>query len=238
MSEIMKVSDVLVNFLEKKNVEKVFLLSGGMMMHLLDSVSKSTKINYYCFHHEQAATMAAESYSRASNKLGVCFATSGPGSTNTITGIAGAFLDSVPLIVFTGQSRSSLTVKYSKIENLRMLGNFEVDIENISKPITKYSAVIDKPEKILYELEKAFFIAFDGRPGPVLLDIPLDIQGAQVDIEKLHHFSPPNSVKYDFNDVFEILIRKISISKRILFIGGQTRLQYCLGCIYYGCGDR
>ena len=82
-----RVSDILIKFLENKAIEKVFLLSGGMMMHLLDSVSKSKKINYYCFHHEQAATMAAESYSLVSNKTGVCFATSGPGSTNTITGI-------------------------------------------------------------------------------------------------------------------------------------------------------
>jgi acetolactate synthase-1/2/3 large subunit len=216
-----RVSDILIKFLEDKAIEKVFLLSGGMMMHLLDSVSKSNKINYYCFHHEQAAAMAAESYSRVSNKTGVCFATSGPGSTNTITGIVGAWLDSVPLIVITGQSRSSLTVKDSKIKNLRMLGNFEVDIENISKPITKYSAVVDKPEDILFHLEKAFFIANDGRPGPVLLDIPLDIQGAQVDIEKLHHYLPNKKIDYVDIEAFSKLIDKISISNRILIIGGH-----------------
>jgi acetolactate synthase-1/2/3 large subunit len=215
------VSDILIKFLEKKEIEKVFLLSGGMMMHLLDSVSKSKKIKYYCFHHEQAAAMAAESYSRVSNKTGVCFATSGPGSTNTITGIAGAWLDSVPLIVITGQSRSSLTVKESKIKNLRMLGNFEVDIENISRPITKYSVVVDKPEDILYQLEKAFFIANDGRPGPVLLDIPLDIQGAQVDIEKLHHYLPNKKIDNINIEAFSKLIDKISISNRILIIGGH-----------------
>lgn len=214
-------SDILIKFLENKAIEKVFLLSGGMMMHLLDSVSKSKKITYYCFHHEQAAAMAAESYSRVSNKTGVCFATSGPGSTNTITGIAGAWLDSVPLIVITGQSRSSLTVKESKIKNLRMLGNFEVDIENISRPITKYSAVVDKPEDILFHLEKAFFIANDGRPGPVLLDIPLDIQGAQVDIEKLNHFLPDKKLDFIDVEVFSKLIDKIYTSRRILIIGGH-----------------
>ena len=216
-----RVSDILIKFLEDKAIEKVFLLSGGMMMHLLDSVSKSNKINYYCFHHEQAAAMAAESYSRVSNKTGVCFATSGPGSTNTITGIVGAWLDSVPLIVITGQSRNSLTVKESKIKNLRMLGNFEVDIENISKPITKYSAVVDKAEDILFHLEKAFFIANDGRPGPVLLDIPLDIQGAQVDIVKLHHYLPNKKIDHIDIEAFSKLIDKISISNRILIIGGH-----------------
>jgi acetolactate synthase-1/2/3 large subunit len=216
-----RVSDILIKFLEDKSIEKVFLLSGGMMMHLLDSVSKSKKINYYCFHHEQAAAMAAESYSRVSNLSGVCFATSGPGSTNTITGIAGAWLDSVPLIVITGQSRRSLTVKESKIKNLRMLGNFEVDIENISRPITKYSAVVEKPEDILFHLEKAFFIANEGRPGPVLLDIPLDIQGAQVDIEKLHHFLPDKKLGLIDFEVFSKLIDKISTSRRILILGGH-----------------
>ncbi len=221
MRKIEKVSDILTNFLENKEVEKVFLLSGGMMMHLLDSISKSKKINYYCFHHEQAAAMAAESYSRVSNKVGVCFATSGPGSTNTITGIAGAWLDSVPLLVITGQSRSSLTVKNSKINNLRMLGNFEVDIENISKPITKYSAVVDNPEDILFHLEKAFFIANDGRPGPVLLDIPLDIQGALVDIKKLNHFIPNKNISFPDDVSFSKLIDIIATSKRILILGGH-----------------
>jgi acetolactate synthase-1/2/3 large subunit len=216
-----KVSDILIKFLEDKAIEKVFLLSGGMIMHLLDSVSKSNKINYYCFHHEQAAAMAAESYSRVSNKTGVCFVTSGPGSTNTITGIVGAWLDSVPLIVITGQTRSNLSVKASKIKNLRTLGNFEVDMENISKPITKYSVFVDKAEDILFHLEKAFFIANDGRPGPVLLDIPLDIQGAQVDIEKLHHYLPNNKIDFVNIEAFSKLIEKISISSRILIIGGH-----------------
>ena len=191
MKNKIKVSDLIIEFLEQKNISTVFTLSGGMMMHLLDSLSKSKKIQYICNHHEQACSFAAEGYARAKNEIGVCFATSGPGSTNTITGIASAFVESTPMMVLTGQSNLSLTARGLNNNNLRMVGTFEIDISSISKPITKYSQFIDDPKSILYHLEKAYNLAISGRPGPVLLDIPLDIQSSLVDKEELIYYTPP-----------------------------------------------
>ncbi|TCC96243.1 thiamine pyrophosphate-binding protein [Pedobacter hiemivivus] len=207
MGRLVKVSDLIVEFFEEKNVEHIFLLSGGMMMHLLDSVSKSKQIKYICNHHEQACAIAAEGYARIKNVPAVCYATSGPGATNTITGIAGAWLDSSPVIFLTGQSRSTLTVMHSKIDNLRMLGNFEVDIAEITKSITKYSVFIDRSEDVLFHLQKAYYLASTGRPGPVLLDLPLDVQGATVDLDTLPQFQAPENenVEFDFTSLKEDL---------------------------------
>ncbi len=219
MSRLIKVSDLIVRFFEEKRVEHIFLLSGGMMMHLLDSVSKSKKIKYVCNHHEQACSIAAESYARVKNSVGVCYATSGPGATNLVTGIAGAWLDSSPVIFLTGQSRTTLTSRGSGIENLRMYGNFEVDIVEITKSITKYSYFLDNPKDVLYHLEKAFYLATSGRPGPVLLDVPLDIQGALVDEDELINFITPEKLEFRF----DIGILKIDLKKfkRPLIIAGH-----------------
>lgn len=216
-----KVSDLIIQFLENKGVEKTFLLSGGMMMHLLDSLSKSTKIQYICLHHEQSASMAAESFARVNNSIGVCFATSGPGATNTITGIAGAWLDSSPLLIITGQSRTSLTVRGANFAKLRMLGNFEVDIKSISEPITKYSVFVDNPNDILYHLEKAYQIALDGRPGPVLIDIPLDVQGSIVFKPELRKYIYPEKLKFEVTSKFNVLFSEILKAQRILILGGN-----------------
>lgn len=219
MGRLVKVSDLIIEFFEEKNVEHIFLLSGGMMMHLLDSVSKSKQIKYICNHHEQACAMAAEGYARIKNEPAVCYATSGPGATNTITGIAGAWLDSTPVIFLTGQSRSTLTVMNAKIDNLRMLGNFEVNIAEIAKSITKYSVFIDNPNDVLFHLEKAYYLASTGRPGPVLLDLPLDIQGATVDVDTLNHFQLPDAERVDFD--FSLLKEDLKNYKQPLIIAGH-----------------
>ncbi len=217
----MKVSDIIRDFFEEKGVESVFLLSGGMMMHLLDSISKSKKIKYICNHHEQASAMAAEGYSRVKNSIGVCYATSGPGATNTITGIAGSWLDSVPTMFITGQCRTSLTTRGINLDTLRMLGTFEVDIVSIVKPITKYSAFVDDAKKIRYHLEKAFYFATNGRPGPVLLDIPLDIQGASVDVDKLEHFYPEETKTPSQDNEIKKLVELFKQSKKPVILAGH-----------------
>lgn len=223
MSRLVRVSDLIVNFFEEKKVEHIFLLSGGMMMHLLDSVSKSKKIRYICNHHEQACSMAAESYSRVKNSIGVCYATSGPGATNIVTGIAGAWLDSTPVFYITGQSRTTLTSRGSGIENLRMLGNFEVDISEIVNPITKYSHFLDNPNEILFHLEKAFYYATNGRPGPVLLDIPLDVQGSMVDVSQLIHFVRPEEKKYSI-DIESLKVDLKNFKKPLIIAGHGIRV--------------
>ena len=119
------------------------MLNGGMMMHLVDTLGQKGGLQYIANFHEQASAMAADGYARCSNRLGICYATSGPGATNIITGLAGAWQDSVPVIFITGQSKSTDTIKYSKIKGLRQFGTFEVDIESVARPISKYAKTIE-----------------------------------------------------------------------------------------------
>lgn len=183
-----RVSDYIAQHLQKIGVRSVFLLSGGGMMHLLDAVSRIPTIQYYCNHHEQASAMAAEGYARQTGTLGVCYATSGPGGTNTLTGIVGAYQDSSPMIVFTGQSKRSQTIHTSQIPGLRQFGVFEVDIVPIVRSVTKAAIVLDDPQMVRYHLERAIKLATTGRPGPVLMDVPLDVQGALIDPETLRGY--------------------------------------------------
>ena len=219
MPRLIKISDLIVRFFEDKGIKNVFLLSGGMMMNLLDSLSKSSKITYVCNHHEQASAIAAEAYARVNNSVGVCYATSGPGATNTITGIAGAWLDSSPVMFLTGQSRTGITVRGSGISNLRMYGNFEVDISKIVEPITKYSVFLNNPNDIFYELEKSYYLATSNRPGPVLLDVPLDIQATIVDEDNLNHFSIPKKKKINFD--FNYVKSELENSHKAIVLAGN-----------------
>jgi acetolactate synthase I/II/III large subunit len=218
---IVKVSDLIRDFLEQKGVRHIFLVSGGMMMHLLDSVSKSKQIRYVCNHHEQASAIAAEAYAREAGSLGVCYATSGPGATNTVTGIAGAWLDSSPMIVITGQSRTSLTARGVGIPALRMVGNFEVDIVNIVHSITKYAVFVVDPKSILFHLEKAYHLALSGRPGPVLLDVPLDVQGAMVEESDLRHFEAAPETEAQPQSSFADLMDRLRKAERPLILAGH-----------------
>lgn len=186
----MRVSDYIASHLESVGVEAVFLLSGGGMMHLLDSVSRLEKTKYYCNHHEQCSGIAADAYARIKHQIGSCYATSGPGGTNTVTAVAGAYQDSSPVLFVSGQSKVSQTIENSKIVGLRQFGTFEVDIIPIVQPITKYAVMVKSTKDIRYHLEKALFLAMHGRPGPVFLDIPLDIQGAPIDPTQLKGFNP------------------------------------------------
>jgi acetolactate synthase-1/2/3 large subunit len=154
------------------------MLSGGMMMHLMDAFGREPGLRYYCTHHEQAAAMAADAYARQTGKLGVCLATSGPGATNLLTGLVGAYQDSTPVLFITGQCKRAETVRASGIPGLRQNGFLEVDIVPIVESVTKYAAFVESPNRAQYHLEKALHMALSDRPGPVLLDIPLDVQGA------------------------------------------------------------
>ncbi|MNO35592.1 Acetolactate synthase large subunit [compost metagenome] len=219
----MRVADYIANYMKEIGVKAAFMLSGGGMMHLIDALGRVEEIQYYCNHHEQGSAIAAEGYARQSGSIGLCYATSGPGATNTVTGIAGAWLDSVPCLFLTGQSNVSQTIRGSKIENLRQYGTFEVDIVPIVESITKYSAFIDDPKSIKYHLEKAVYLATEGRPGPVLLDIPLNIQGALIDPDLLEGFekNEEERTKYAFWDGCSSLLEKISNYSRPLILAGQ-----------------
>jgi len=187
----MKLSDYLIKYLERIT-DSVFLLSGGGIMHLVDSLGKS-KLNVYCCHHEQAAAIAAEGYSRIKNKekIGVICVTTGPGATNAITGVAGAWLDSIPMLVISGHvKRDNMMPRQDGIPTIRQLGFQELNIIDLVRPITKYAVMIGDEKQIRHHLEKAVFLAKEGRSGPVWLDIPLDVQAAEIDPEKLDSFTP------------------------------------------------
>lgn len=186
----MKLSDYVMTFVANQGVKHVFFLPGGGAMHLNDSMGRCPDLEHVSMLHEQAAAVAAEAYARVTNNLGVAMLTSGPGGTNAVTGVAAAWLDSTPCLFLSGQ------VKRPDLQHspqLRQLGVQEIDIVSIVKPITKYALTILDPSSIRYHLEQAVYLARTGRPGPVWLDIPLDVQAAQIDPDHLEGFHPPAS---------------------------------------------
>lgn len=182
---MIRVADYIVKFLEELGIADVFTVSGGGSIFLCDALGASTKMKYFCCHHEQAVAMASEAYARVRNGIGVSIVTTGPGGTNAITGIAGSWMDSVPHLVLSGQAFLSQTIGKT---GLRQLGVQEINIIDLVRPITKYAVMVDDPKKIRYHLEKAVHLATTGRPGPVWLDLPANIQNAKVDSANLEGF--------------------------------------------------
>ena len=174
----MKISDWIVGFFVRKGVTDVFGYPGGVVTHLIDSLVKSRNIQAHCMYHEQSAAFAACAYAQAKGTIGVAYSTSGPGATNLITGIANAYYDGIPVFFLTGQSDT-----YALVDDLgiRQRGFQETDIVSIVAPLTKYAVQIKSPLDIATEFEKAFAIAISGRPGPVLIDLPADVQRAVID---------------------------------------------------------
>jgi acetolactate synthase-1/2/3 large subunit len=185
----LKLSDYVTGFLVEHGVRDVFLLSGGGIMHLLDSVGSQAGLSYFCCRHEQACVVAAEGYARTSGRPGVALVTTGPGAVNALSGVVGAWYDSIPLIVISGQVRRDLIADFGK---LRQKGPQEADIRAMAGPVTKYMTTVTRPESIRYELEEAFYRAQSGRPGPVWIEIPVDVQALQVDERDLVGFEPPS----------------------------------------------
>jgi len=187
-----KLSDYVFRFLAGLGVRHVFEVTGGGAMHLNDSLGGCREIEYICTLHEQAAAMAAESYAKVVNDIGVCVVTTGPGGTNALTGVAGAWLDSTPMMVISGQ------VKRADLKSdtgVRQMGVQEVDIVAMAAPITKYAVTVTEPRDIRFHLEKGVHLARTGRPGPVWIDVPLDVQGAMIDDAALRGFEPPPVVQ-------------------------------------------
>jgi acetolactate synthase-1/2/3 large subunit len=182
----MKISDYIVDFLANQGVKHVFAVTGGASLHLIDSIARHPAISYICPQHEQAGAMAADAYARATGNLGVAVSTSGPGATNMLTGVCGAYYDSVPVLYITGQVA---TFRMKGETGVRQVGFQETDTVDIYKPVTKYAVCVKEPTKIRYELEKACHIARSGRPGPVLLDIPDNIQREAVEPTTLGPFA-------------------------------------------------
>jgi acetolactate synthase-1/2/3 large subunit len=216
----MKLSDYLVNYLEKIT-DSIFLVSGGGCMHTVDSIGKS-RLNSYCCHHEQACVLAAEGSSRMNNdKIGVASVTSGPGGTNAVTGIGSAWVDGIPIMVISGQVRKEIKLTKQDIKNgLRKLGEpQEINLLDVVKPITKYAVCVKNPNKIKYYLQKAYYLAKSGKPGPVWIEIPLDVQCAEIDEKKLIGFEAPEKPKYKIP--FKKITKALNKAERPLMIVGN-----------------
>jgi acetolactate synthase-1/2/3 large subunit len=214
----MKLSDYISQTLENY-IEHLFLLPGGGCIHLVDSFSKS-KIELVPVLHEQAASIAAESYAQKTNSLAALLVTTGPGATNAVTGIASAWLDSIPVLVISGQVQNK---DRTKNLGVRQLGFQEINTVEIYKSITKYAVTVDCAKDIKYHLEKAIWLATHERPGPVLLDIPLDIQATDIDSDSLLGFDPPK-VQYDTSIIASIKEDLIKAKRPILLVGNGVRL--------------
>lgn len=212
----MKLSDYLIDYIAKQNVKHIFQIIGGASVHMVHSIDANPKIDYICVQHEQAGAMAAEAYSRMTKNLGVAMATSGPGMTNLITGIACAYFDSIPALYITGQVNLDESKGKRKV---RQIGFQETDIVDMVKAITKYSVRLERAEDVRYEFEKAIYIAKSGRPGPVLVDVPMNLQRAEIDPKKLRKFDP-NEVALDTDEVVTL---KKSIAKAALLLSKAKR---------------
>lgn len=186
----MKLSDYIAGQLADWGVRHIFLVTGGGAMHLNDSIGREPRLQYVCNHHEQASAMAAEGYARVSGLPGVVNVTTGPGGINALNGVFGAFTDSVPLLVISGQVKRETCMRAQGITGLRQLGDQEVDVVSMVGNITKYAVLIDDPLSIRYHLERAWHLAQTGRPGPCWLDIPVDVQAASIDPAALRGYDP------------------------------------------------
>jgi acetolactate synthase-1/2/3 large subunit len=225
---MIKVSDYVAEVLVKHGVRDAFMVTGGGAMYLNHALGTRKEITCTFNHHEQACAIAAESYARLSNRLPVVNLTSGPGGTNAITGVYGAYVDSIPMLVISGQVKTETTVRSTGLP-LRQLGDQELDIEELVRPITKYVQMVTDPLSIRYHLEKAIYLATSGRPGPVWLDIPLNIQAAKIEEEGLNEFDPVELdepwKKIDLKAVSQEILSRIAKAKRpVIFAGGGVRL--------------
>jgi len=221
----MKLSDFVIDFLVSEGVTHIFEVAGGALAHLLDSLYGRKDIATVSVHHEMAAAIAAEGYSRVSGNIGVAMATSGPGATNLITGIGSCFFDSIPCLFITGQVN---TYEFKFDRPVRQVGFQETDIVNIVKSIVKDAVLVTDPDKIKYHLEKLVYAAKNGRPGPVLMDIPLNIQRADVNPESLDSFykRPILESTAGFDDtIVQQIVQLINSSSRpVVLVGGGLRL--------------
>ena len=195
---MIKLSDYVMNFIARQGVRHVFTLPGGGCMHLTDSLGRNADITHVCMLHEQAVAIATDAYAQYVGNLGVCLVTTGPGGTNAITGVCASWIDSTPVLILSGQVKRADSMSG---RGVRQMGNQEVDITSLVRPITKYAVTITEPTTIRYHLERAVHIATEGRPGPVWIDIPLDVQASMLDEERLAGFEPETEVKVNGNDL-------------------------------------
>ncbi len=225
---MIRVADYIAKFLADRGIRHVFIVTGGGAMHLNDAIGRESRLKYICCHHEQACAMAAESYARLGGNLAAVNVTTGPGGINAINGVFGAWTDSVPMLVLSGQVKRETCLAFHDVPGLRQLGDQEADIIGMVSGITKYAALVREPESVRYHLEKALHLATSGRPGPVWLDFPIDLQGAKIDPEKLEGFTPEKSpaAVSEKNMALvcaDLRARAASAERPVILVGGGIR---------------
>jgi acetolactate synthase-1/2/3 large subunit len=219
-----RVADYIADFIYNQGIPHAFMVTGGGMMFLSDGIAAHPHLKAVCTHHEQAAAMAAVAYAKYKGQFGACYVTTGCGGTNAVTGLLNGFQDNIPCIFISGQSKRKETVRNSGLA-LRQFGVQEADIITVVQSLTKYAVMVNDPMQIAYHLEKAAFIANIGRPGPVWLDIPLDVQGAMIDENSLTHFSPEGeSIQQIFESKekdIKTVLSMLEKSQRPVIVAGQ-----------------
>ncbi len=220
----MRVADYIWKTLADRGVSHVFLITGGGAMYLNDALGREKRISYVCNHHEQASSIAAEAYARVTGGLGVLNVTTGPGGVNALTGVFGAWTDSIPMLVVSGQVKSETCLGFYDLPDLRQLGDQEIDIARLVGSITKYAALVRDPKSIRYHLERAVHTATTGRPGPCWIDVPVDIQASMVDEEDLQPYVPDPPGGLDATRLAEAcssILRRIQQAKRPVILAGS-----------------
>ena len=223
-----KVSDFIADFFVNHGIKTVFTVVGGGAMHMNNSFGHHPQLKCIYNHHEQASSMAAEAYFRVNNEMAGLCVTSGPGAINALNGVAGAYQDSIPMIVVSGQCKSTLTVKKTGL-HLRTLGPQEFDIVSALDNFTKYAETLMDSNDVQYCMEKAFYYALNGRPGPCWIEIPVDIQGTMIETEELRHFDSQKEVSLypqeELTSKINQVIEKLSIAKRpVIYAGNGVRI--------------
>ena len=222
-----RLADYVADFLAGHGVRDVFSVVGGGAMHLNDAFGHHPELHVTYQHHEQACTMAAEAYARLENRVAAVCVTTGPGGTNALTGVLGGWLDSIPMLVISGQVRYDTTARYAQRftgERLRAMGDQEYDIVRSVEPMTKYAVMIEDPKEIRFALEKGWHLAKTGRPGPVWIDIPVNYQGSYIETAELRGYDPaeddaklPPPVS---EELIDTVLKKLRHSQRPVFHAG------------------
>jgi acetolactate synthase I/II/III large subunit len=229
----MRLADYIAHWVADHGSRHVFLVTGGGAMHLNDAFGRCAGLQYVCCHHEQAAAMAAEAYARISGELPILNVTTGPGGINSLNGVFGAWVDSIPMLIISGQVRRETTLyKNGLLGKLRQLGDQEADIVGMVEGITKYAVTVDQPSTIRYHLERARHLATSGRPGPCWIDVPVDVQGAEIDPDQLVGYDPAeDEICWETRDLSaaceQALSRVRAAERPIIYAGSGVRLSGC-----------
>jgi acetolactate synthase-1/2/3 large subunit len=226
ITSMMRVADYIARTLAANGVRHVFMVTGGGAMHLNDAFGRCEGLAHVCCHHEQACAMAAESYARITGRPAAVNVTTGPGGINALNGVFGAWTDSIPMIVVSGQvKRETCLYKHGLIGKLRQLGDQEADVLSMVKGITKYAVTIDDPASIRYHLERALHLARSGRPGPTWIDVPVDVQGSAVDPAALRAYDPrEDAITWETPDLdaaCDAILARVSAAKRPVVYAGS-----------------